>query len=95
LLNFDCCIYYGYYREEGVCTIIIDQLDVTEEQVTESASFLDDLAADSLDTVELVLAFENRFNDEIKSEIPESESEKMRPLGMFSRRLRARFQNNR
>jgi hypothetical protein len=40
-------------REERVRKIIIDQLDVTDEQVTENASFLDDLAVDSLDTVEL------------------------------------------
>jgi acyl carrier protein len=44
--------------EGRVRRIIIDQLDVTEEQAIESASFLNDLEADSLDTVELVMAFE-------------------------------------
>jgi acyl carrier protein len=66
--------------EERVRKIIIDQLDVTEEQVTENASFLDDLGTDSLDTVELVMAFEEEFKDEIKGEIPEAEAEKMRTV---------------
>jgi acyl carrier protein len=67
--------------ETRVKKIIIDQLDVNEEQVTPEASFLDDLGADSLDTVELVMAFEEEFKDEIKGEIPESEAEKMRTVG--------------
>ncbi|MDR1891065.1 MAG: acyl carrier protein [Puniceicoccales bacterium] len=66
--------------ESRVKKIIIDQLDVNEEQVTLEASFLDDLGADSLDTVELVMAFEEEFKDEIKGEIPESEAEKMRTV---------------
>jgi acyl carrier protein len=67
--------------EARVKKIIIDQLDVNEEQVNAEASFLDDLGADSLDTVELVMAFEEEFKDEIKGEIPESEAEKMRTVG--------------
>ncbi|MDR2737622.1 MAG: acyl carrier protein [Puniceicoccales bacterium] len=67
--------------EARVKKIIVDQLDVNEEQVTAGASFLDDLGADSLDTVELVMAFEEEFKDEIKGEIPESEAEKMRTVG--------------
>ncbi|MDR2720990.1 MAG: acyl carrier protein [Puniceicoccales bacterium] len=66
--------------EERVRKIIVDQLDVNEEQVTDDASFLDDLGADSLDTVELVMAFEDEFKDEIKGEIPEAEAEKMRTV---------------
>ncbi|MDR2778709.1 MAG: acyl carrier protein [Puniceicoccales bacterium] len=66
--------------ESRVKKIIVDQLDVNEEQVTLEASFLDDLGADSLDTVELVMAFEEEFKDEIKGEIPESEAEKMRTV---------------
>ncbi len=66
--------------EERVKKIIIDQLDVNAEQVTPEASFLDDLGADSLDTVELVMAFEEEFKDEIKGEIPEAEAEKMRTV---------------
>ncbi|MDR0693479.1 MAG: acyl carrier protein [Puniceicoccales bacterium] len=66
--------------ESRVKKIIVDQLDVNEEQVTLEASFLDDLGADSLDTVELVMAFEEEFKNEIKGEIPESEAEKMRTV---------------
>jgi acyl carrier protein len=66
--------------ETRVRKIIIDQLDVNEEQVTPNASFLDDLGADSLDTVELVMAFEEEFKDELKGEIPEAEAEKMRTV---------------
>lgn len=66
--------------EDRVKKIIIDQLDVNAEQVTPEASFLDDLGADSLDTVELVMAFEEEFKEEIKGEIPEAEAEKMRTV---------------
>ncbi|MDR1401588.1 MAG: acyl carrier protein [Puniceicoccales bacterium] len=66
--------------EARVRKIIVDQLDVNEEQVTPEASFLDDLGADSLDTVELVMAFEDEFKDEIRGEISESEAEKMRTV---------------
>ena len=56
-----------------VKTIIVDQLNVNEEQVTAEASFLDDLGADSLDTVELIMAFEEEF----EIEIPDEEAEKI------------------
>lgn len=59
--------------------IIIDQLDVNEKQITLEASLSNDLGADSLDTVELVMAFEKEFEDEIKCEI--SEAAKMRTVG--------------
>lgn len=58
--------------EDRVREIIVNQLNVNEEQVTAEASFLNDLGADSLDTVELIMAFEEEFKDEIKGEIPES-----------------------
>ena len=48
--------------EERVTEIIVNQLNVNEEQVTIEASFLDDLGADSLDTVELIMAFEEEFS---------------------------------
>ena len=47
--------------EQRVSTIIVDQLNVNEEQITAAASFLDDLGADSLDTVELIMAFEEEL----------------------------------
>ena len=67
--------------EQRVTTIIVDQLNVNEEQVTPEASFLDDLGADSLDTVELIMAFEEEFSEEIDGEIPESEAEKLQTVG--------------
>jgi len=67
--------------EQRVKRIIVDQLNVNEEQVTPQASFLDDLGADSLDLVELIMAFEEEFKDEIDGEIPESEAEKLQTVG--------------
>ena len=67
--------------EQRVKEIIVNQLNVNEEQVTSEASFLDDLGADSLDTVELVMAFEEEFKDEIQGEIPESDAEKLQTVG--------------
>lgn len=54
--------------EERVKSIIVEQLGVDANEVTESASFIDDLGADSLDTVELVMAFEEEFDIEIPDE---------------------------
>ncbi len=54
--------------EERVKAIIVEQLGVDENEVTDSASFIDDLGADSLDTVELVMAFEEEFDIEIPDE---------------------------
>ena len=59
--------------EERVKKIVIEQLGVKEEEVVPSASFVDDLGADSLDTVELVMALEEEF----ETEIPDEESEKI------------------
>ena len=63
--------------EVRVKEIIAKQLGVNEEQVTPEASFLDDLGADSLDLVELIMTFEEEFEDEINGEIPESDAEKL------------------
>ncbi len=59
--------------EKRVKEIIVEQLGVEEEQVTPEASFIDDLGADSLDTVELIMAFEEEFD----VEIPDEEAEKI------------------
>tara|TARA_R100000027_G_scaffold67314_2_gene65547 strand:+ start:24268 stop:24522 length:255 start_codon:yes stop_codon:yes gene_type:complete len=67
--------------EDRVKEIIVNQLNVNEEQVTTEASFLDDLGADSLDTVELIMAFEEEFKDQINGEIPESDAEKLQTVG--------------
>ena len=58
---------------DNVKSIIVEQLGVDEEEVTSDASFVDDLGADSLDTVELVMAFEEEFN----LEIPDGDAEKI------------------
>ncbi len=63
--------------EQKVKEIIVEQLGVEESQVTETAKFVDDLGADSLDTVELVMALEEEF----KLEIPDTEAEKIRSVG--------------
>ena len=62
--------------DERVKQIIVEQLGVDEGEVTPNASFVDDLGADSLDTVELVMAFEEAFD----IEIPDEEAEKIRTV---------------
>ncbi|HEX7814159.1 acyl carrier protein [Dyella sp.] len=59
--------------EERVKKIVVEQLGVKEEEVTANSSFVDDLGADSLDTVELVMALEEEF----ETEIPDEEAEKI------------------
>ena len=59
--------------EEKVKDIIVDQLNAKPEQVTPEAKFIEDLGADSLDTVELVMAFEEEFG----IEVPDEEAEKL------------------
>lgn len=62
---------------EKVTEIIVEQLGVKPEEVTPEASFVDDLGADSLDTVELVMAFEEEFG----VEIPDEDAEKIQTVG--------------
>ncbi len=64
------------FSEERVKQIIMDQLGVSADQVTPQASFIDDLGADSLDTVELVMALEEEFD----IEIPDEDAEKMKTV---------------
>jgi len=63
--------------EEKVKEIIVEQLEVNPEQVTPEASFVADLGADSLDQVELVMAFEEEFG----AEIPDQDAEKLTTVG--------------
>ena len=62
---------------DRVKTIVANQLGVDEAQVTEDASFIDDLGADSLDTVELIMALEEEFD----TEIPDADAEKIVTVG--------------
>jgi len=61
---------------ERVVRVIVEQLDIKPEEVTKEASFIDDLGADSLDTVELVMALEEEFG----IEIPDDEAERIRTV---------------
>ncbi len=71
--------------EAKVRGIIVEQLAVNEEEVTPTASFVDDLGADSLDTVELVMALEEEFNIEISDE----DAEKIRTVGDAAKYIEA------
>ncbi|MFB0566426.1 MAG: acyl carrier protein [Candidatus Aminicenantaceae bacterium] len=67
-------------REEllkKIKTIVADKLSISEDQITEEASFTDDLGADSLDTVELVMALEDEFG----MDIPDEDAEKLGTVG--------------
>ena len=63
--------------EEKVKDIIVEELGVEREKLTSEASFMEDLGADSLDTVELVMAFEKEFD----IDIPDEDAEKLRTVG--------------
>lgn len=63
--------------EERVKAIIVDSLGVNPEQVTPEASFVNDLSADSLDNIELIMAFEEEFG----AEIPDEDAEKLTTVG--------------
>lgn len=62
---------------EKVTKIIVDELGVSEDQVKPEAKFIEDLGADSLDLVELIMAFETEFN----AEIPDEDAEKLKTVG--------------
>jgi acyl carrier protein len=63
--------------EDRVRDLIVDQLGVSADEIKKEASFIDDLGADSLDTVELIMAFEEEFG----IEIPDEDAEKMGTVG--------------
>jgi acyl carrier protein len=72
--------------EEQVKSIVAEQLGVKEDEVTNDASFVDDLGADSLDTVELVMALEEEF----ETEIPDEEAEKITTVQLAIDFIKAR-----
>ncbi len=64
--------------EEKVVAIIVEQLGISEDEIKPESNFIDDLGADSLDTVELVMAFEEEFD----LDIPDEEAEKILTVGI-------------
>jgi acyl carrier protein len=72
--------------EDKVKDIIVEQLGVNADQVTPAASFIEDLGADSLDTVELVMAFEEEFG----AEIPDEDAEKLTSVGAVNEYLKSK-----
>jgi len=72
--------------EDKVKEIIVEQLGVNADQVTPEASFIEDLGADSLDTVELVMAFEEEFS----AEIPDEDAEKLTTVGSVIKYLKGK-----
>jgi acyl carrier protein len=72
--------------EEKVKDIIVEQLGVNPEQVTPQASFIEDLGADSLDIVELVMAFEEEFS----VEVPDEDAEKLQTVGDVTKYIEER-----
>ena len=71
--------------EDKVKDIIVEQLGVNADQVVEGASFIEDLGADSLDTVELVMAFEEEFG----AEIPDEDAETLISVGAVNKYLKS------
>jgi acyl carrier protein len=74
--------------EARVREIIVNELGVEPDKVTDGASFVEDLGADSLDTVELVMAFEEEFG----VDIPDEDAEQMRTVGDAIKYLREKSQ---
>lgn len=72
--------------EDKVKDIIVEQLGVSADQIKPEASFIEDLGADSLDTVELVMAFEEEFG----AEIPDEDAEKMTSVGAVIEYLKSK-----
>jgi len=72
--------------EDKVRDIIVEQLGVNADQVKPEASFIEDLGADSLDTVELVMAFEEEFGQEI----PDQDAEKLTTVGAVIEYLKSK-----
>jgi acyl carrier protein len=73
--------------EERVAEIIVEQLGVSREEIVAEASFTDDLGADSLDIVELVMAMEEEFD----VEIPDEDAEKIQTIGAAIAYLKAKL----
>lgn len=79
--------------EQRIKRVVVDTLNVKEEQVTNEASFRDDLGADSLDQVQLVMNLEEEFKDLIDGEIPETDAEKLNTVGEVVKYISTKAEN--
>lgn len=79
--------------EQRIKRVVVDTLNVKEEQVTNEASFRDDLGADSLDQVQLVMNLEEEFKDLINGEIPERDAEKLNTVGEVVKYISEKAEN--
>lgn len=79
--------------EQRIKRVVVDTLNVKEEQVTNEASFRDDLGADSLDQVQLVMNLEEEFKDLINGEIPETDAEKLNTVGEVVKYISEKAEN--
>jgi len=79
--------------EQRIKRVVVETLNVKIEQVTNEASFRDDLGADSLDQVQLVMNLEEEFKDLIKGEIPETDAEKLNTVGEVINYISSKAEN--
>ncbi len=79
--------------EQRIKRVVVETLNVKTEQVTNEASFRDDLGADSLDQVQLVMNLEEEFKDLINGEIPEADAEKLNTVGEVIKYVSGKAEN--
>ena len=79
--------------EQRIKRVVVDTLNVKDEQVTNEASFRDDLGADSLDQVQLLMNLEEEFKDLINGEIPEADAEKLNTIGEVIKYISAKAES--
>lgn len=79
--------------EQRIKRVVVETLNVKIEQVTDEASFRDDLGADSLDQVQLVMNLEEEFKDLINGEIPETDAEKLNTVGEVINYISSKAEN--
>ena len=79
--------------EQRTKRVVVDTLNVKEEQVTNQASFRDDLGADALDEVQHVMNLEEEFKDLIDGEIPETDAEKLNTVGEVVKYISTKAEN--
>ena len=76
--------------EAKIIEVVAKQLDVDQTKISSDSNFIDDLGADSLDTVELVMVLEEEFSQYMKDGIPDEETEKLKTVGDVTRYIAKR-----